>query len=497
MKNKGFTLIELLIVIGIIAILAAAVIIAINPGQQFAQARDATRKSHVNSIKKAILSYQIDNLGSLRNIELQSTFKEICNTNEIESAECEDLIDLSILSSQYISSIPVDPRGGEHDKGIGYAVAKIDGEVKVYALMGEAGYIGDVAPFTFQIETTEPNQTFTFRVDDADVTIKWREDSTTNHKGTLLISREYETPGVHTIYMRGTASRIAFGPAGNNTPNLLIDILAPVSPGVSGITSANSMFRDAENITEFTAKNFFDEASGSVTSMSDMFREAANFNMDLNNWNTSNVTNMNQMFHLQHTSPKKFNGNISNWDTANVRHMISMFKDAQLFNQDIGNWDTGNVIYMNNMFYQNREFNQDISNWDTGNVRDMRGMFRSAWKFNQDIGNWNVSNVEYMGGLYVFDGMFAGASSFDQDLSRWNITSVQNFRSFLDSARLSVNNYDALLIEWSKLDLQSGTVEDPILFHGGNSKYSAAAVTARQSIIDNFNWEITDGGQAN
>lgn len=61
---KGFTLIELLIVIGIIAILAAAVIIAINPGQQFQQARNSTRRSHMNAIANAVYGYAVDNDGN-------------------------------------------------------------------------------------------------------------------------------------------------------------------------------------------------------------------------------------------------------------------------------------------------------------------------------------------------------------------------------------------------------------------------------------------------
>ena len=50
-------------------------------------------------------------------------------------------------------------------------------------------------------------------------------------------------------------------------------------------------------------------------------------------------------------------------------------------------------------------------------------------------------------------------------------------------------NYDAMLISWAAQPVQSG-----VIFGAGNSKYSAAAASARQSLIDK-GWNITDGGQ--
>ncbi len=55
--KKGFTLIELLIVIGILAILATAVILVLNPAQILAQARDSQRISDLSSVKSAIGLY--------------------------------------------------------------------------------------------------------------------------------------------------------------------------------------------------------------------------------------------------------------------------------------------------------------------------------------------------------------------------------------------------------------------------------------------------------
>jgi uncharacterized protein (TIGR02145 family)/prepilin-type N-terminal cleavage/methylation domain-containing protein len=124
-NKKGFTLIELLIVIGIIAILAAGVIVAINPGRQFAQSRDATRRSHINTLNNGLVSYQVSNNGNLTELSLPTEPTEICNTN-LTSPTCTSLIVLSDLVDEgHINQLPVDPQGSasETEDGTGYFIS--------------------------------------------------------------------------------------------------------------------------------------------------------------------------------------------------------------------------------------------------------------------------------------------------------------------------------------------------------------------------------------
>jgi len=58
---SGFTLVELLIVIAILAVLAAAVVIVLNPAELLAQARDGQRSSDMRSIGDATSLFVIDN----------------------------------------------------------------------------------------------------------------------------------------------------------------------------------------------------------------------------------------------------------------------------------------------------------------------------------------------------------------------------------------------------------------------------------------------------
>jgi len=54
---KGFTLIELLIVIAILGILAAAVLVAVNPAKRTRQAQDAARKNDIGALATAVQAY--------------------------------------------------------------------------------------------------------------------------------------------------------------------------------------------------------------------------------------------------------------------------------------------------------------------------------------------------------------------------------------------------------------------------------------------------------
>ena len=380
-------------------------------------------------------------------------------------------------------------------------------------------------------------------------TVDWGDSSADTRIYTGDAAHTYTTAGIYTVSIAGTFPSIYFNTRGSTNSRKIKTIK---QWGDNPWKSMGSAFQGCTNITiEATAGN---PDLSNVTDMSEMFSGATAFNRDLSGWDVSNVTNMSEMF----SGATAFNRDLSGWDVSNVTNMHGMFGDATAFNQDLSRWNVGNVTYMSWMFFGATAFNQDISRWDVSNVTNMSSMFYRAtafnqnlsgwdvinvtdmswmfyratafnqdlnrWNvskvtdmskmfylasaFNQDLNRWNVSKVTDMSYMFVqaaafnqdisrwdvsnvtnMFAMFSQAHAFNQDISRWDVSKVTDMRDMFFGVTLSTENYDALLREWSALPALQRDVE----FGGGDNNYCNES--ARNRLVNTYNWGITDGGK--
>ena len=379
------------------------------------------------------------------------------------------------------------------------------------------------APFITTWKTTTANESILIPAAGSgyNYSVDWGDGSTSLNQ-TGFANHSYSTPGIHTVKIIGAFPSLfmQFTDPGNRSriqsveqwgdqqwttmesafrgcPNLKVP--AKDAPDLSQVTNMGDMFNgvdslgvpdsiniwDVSNVTNmrglFSNSSFNGNISSwnvaNVTNMSSMFF-LGSFDQDIGNWDVSNVTNMNFMFFAT-----PFNQDIGGWDVSNVTDMGNLFRNTTQFNQDLSSWDVSQVTDMTFMFFSS-VFNQDIGSWDVSKVTDMSDMFNRAADFNQDIGNWDVSKVTNMGG------MFDEASIFNQDIGSWDVSKVTNMIGMFNNSGLSTYNYDKMLIGWSQLD----SLQLNVTLDANNIEYCESA-SARQFLIDTYNWTINDAGR--
>ncbi|PRO85930.1 cell surface protein [Lactiplantibacillus pentosus] len=164
----------------------------------------------------------------------------------------------------------------------------------------------------------------------------------------------------------------------------------------SAVTNMQSVFKGnyAVKWLDLTAWDV-----SNVTTMANMFMGSfmgteLNY-LNLSGWKTHNVTDMQNMF--WHNKQLRLIHGLTDWDTSQVVTMTNMFAHSGVQHLDLSNFDSSSLVEMDGAFGQmaNLESIEFGSKFTTEHVTDMNGLFADDEKLKSlDLSYFNMKNVE-------------------------------------------------------------------------------------------------------
>ena len=222
-------------------------------------------------------------------------------------------------------------------------------------------------------------------------------------------------------------------------PSLSIDPIDLSNFNTSKVTNMQGMFKGSYlpsiDIRHFDTSN--------VTDMSYMFAELRKVtSLDLSGLDVRKVSNIQYIF--SSTQYQLTSLSLAGWDLRSITDMYGLFTNmTNLTHLDLHNFKTTNVTNMAGMFgYIKKLANLDLSSFDTSKVTNMAEMFRSMESLiSLDLSNFNTSNVTDMNNMFRdnFALKTLNLSSFDTS----NVTNMaEMFRHSGSIYPLDVSTFD-------------------------------------------------------
>lgn len=190
-------------------------------------------------------------------------------------------------------------------------------------------------------------------------------------------------------------------------------------------------------------------------------------------------------YHTFKAEPKGMVVDVLNWGDFTGQFTFYTNLNGHISAVDEPDWSDFPIYNIGAMF-RGSNLTSGVSHWfkETYNGDIGFSMFRDCSAYNEDISGWDTS------GFTRFNAMFYGASSFDQNLGSWNISNITGMSQMIQGSGMSVENYSACLIGWAA---QAPNIQDDVVLTLG-PKYTSSAQSARNVLVNDFNWTINDGG---
>lgn len=141
--------------------------------------------------------------------------------------------------------------------------------------------------------------------------------------------------------------------------------------------------------------DFNDLEVSTVEDMSNLFENTHFTSINVSSWNTSRVTNMDNMFWFAENLVSI--SDLSKWTVDSVTSMSGMFGNCQKLREVNGldSWNTENVTKMNRMFFNDTELRtvNKVNNFKFDSMTNAESMFFNCTKLNSigDISNWSFT----------------------------------------------------------------------------------------------------------
>ena len=190
-------------------------------------------------------------------------------------------------------------------------------------------------------------------------------------------------------------------------------------------TTTAGWFRNMERLTSVTGLENLNTSQ--VTDMNNMFYncwQLPSLNLNLSSWDTSKVTNMRQMFY---NCRALVSLNLSNWNVSNVTNMGSMFENCDdLIALNLSGWNTAKLTNHTKMFVGCHSLGSlNVSGWTNTLITDMSDFFANLNSLiNINLTNFKTPAVTNMAG------MFRGCKALTSlDLSSFNTAKVTDMNN--------------------------------------------------------------------